>query len=116
MNNKSLYMICALAALVLLLLERRDIRFVDIVGHILLCGGAIYYVIHQYKVKRSVTVIMALMAAIGIIYNPIIPPHLPNVGWVVVHIAAMTLFYLISLRTPVEEPIGGSSSGEEREG
>lgn len=70
-------MICAFVALVLLILERREIRFVDIIGHVLLCGGAIYYVVHQYKLKKSVTLLMALMAALGIVYNPIYPPHLP---------------------------------------
>lgn len=107
-------MICAFVALVLLLLERRDIRFVDIIGHVLLCGGAIYYVVDQYKRKRSVTLMMALMAAIGIAYNPIATPHFPKAAWVVTHVLAIVLFYLISLRTPVEETIGRSSDGEQK--
>ena len=99
-------MICAFVALVLLILERREIRFIDIIGHVLLCGGAIYYVVHQYKLKKSVTLLMALMAALGIVYNPIYSPHLPNVGWVIIHVIAMVLFYLVSLRTPIGEAIG----------
>ncbi|WP_211641881.1 DUF6804 family protein [Porphyromonas levii] len=106
MNNRSLYMICAFVALVLLILERREIRFVDIIGHVVVCGGAIYYVVHQYKLKKSVTLLMALMAALGIVYNPIYLPHLPNVGWVIAHVVAMVLFYLVSLRTPIGEAIG----------
>ncbi|MDD7437815.1 MAG: hypothetical protein PUK66_03130 [Bacteroidales bacterium] len=98
-------MICALVALVLLVFERNDFLFLDIIGRVFLCGGATYYVFKQFKLKKYVTLMMALMAAIGIAYNPIFPPHFPNIGWVITHIIAIGLFYLISLRTPAEEPI-----------
>lgn len=107
-------MICAFVALVLLMLEKRHIQYVDIVGGVLLCGGALYYVLQAYRRKRSVTVLMALMAALGLVYNPIYPPHLPTVVWIIIDIVAMALFYLISIRTPVEETIGFHHEEEEK--
>lgn len=108
-------MICAFIALILLVFESRDIYFLEIIGRVFLCGGALYYVFHQYQRKKSVTLLMALMAAVGIIYNPIVPPRFPNVGWVVINVVAMVLFYLISTRTPVEEMIGRHKEGEEQD-
>lgn len=113
MNNKSMYMLFGFLAMVLLLLESRDIRFVEIFGRTILCGGALYYVFHSYQKKREVTIMMALMAALGLVYNPIYEPRIPNVAWVVIDIIAIALFYTISTRTPIEEPIGRHREEEE---
>lgn len=96
-------MLFAFVALVAMLLESRDLKYVEVVTRVLLCGGAFYYVLKSYQRKKGVTVLMCLMVALGVIYNPVFPVHLPNVGWLVTHIVAAILFYLIALRTPINE-------------
>lgn len=98
-------MLFAFVALVAMLLESRDIRIVEMVSHVLLCGGAFYYVLKTYQQHKGVTILMFLMAALGIIYNPVIPVNLPNIGWLVTHIVAALLFYLIALRTPIDDSV-----------
>lgn len=106
-------MLFALAALVQLFLFKVHIPFVDMVCQILICGGALYYVFHTFQKRRSVTLLMLLMAIIGLLYNPIIPVHLAKVIWLVIHIVTMLLFYIISLKTPIDDSIITRKDSEE---
>lgn len=49
------------------------------------------------------TLLMLLMVMVGLLYNPIVRISMSQVLWLLVHIVAMALFYLISLKTPVDE-------------
>lgn len=96
-------MLFAFIALLMLFFVKVDNRFFETVSRALLCGGALYYSLNSYKQKKAVTVLMAIMLFVGIIYNPIKVPRLPQGVWVGLHIVTMALFYIISLRTPLDE-------------
>ncbi len=98
-------MIESLIALVLLLLETRDIRFVELVGRTLLCGGALYYVFKHFTKQRAFTLWVLIFLLIGLAYNPVYKPHCGNVVWIVCDIVTMVAFYFLSLRTPVDEGV-----------
>lgn len=105
MNNKSLYLIFALSALVLLFIERIHIPFLESVCQVFICGGAFYYVFRSYREKKAVTLLMCLMALVGLLYNPVVPINVGQVYWIVAHIITMALFYFISLKTPIDDTI-----------
>lgn len=105
MNNKSLYLIFALSALVLLFIERIHIPFLESVCQVFICGGAFYYVFRSYREKKAVTLLMCLMALVGLLYNPVVPINVGQVYWIVAHIITLALFYFISLKTPIDDTI-----------
>ncbi|WP_288905309.1 DUF6804 family protein [uncultured Porphyromonas sp.] len=105
MNNKSLYLVFALSALVLLFIERIHIPFLESVCQVFICGGAFYYVFRSYREKKAVTLLMCLMALVGLLYNPVVPINVERVYWIVAHIITMALFYFISLKTPIDDTI-----------
>nr|WP_311478989.1 DUF6804 family protein [uncultured Porphyromonas sp.] len=105
MNNKSLYLVFSLSALVLLFIERVHIPFLESVCQVLICGGAFYYVFRSYREKKAVTLLMCLMALVGLLYNPVVPIRVDHVYWIVAHIITMALFYFISLKTPIDDTI-----------
>lgn len=105
MNNKSLYLVFALSALVLLFIERIHIPFLESVCQVFICGGAFYYVFRSYREKKAVTLLMCLMALVGLLYNPVVPIRVGHVYWIVAHIITMALFYFISLKTPIDDTI-----------
>ena len=105
MNNKSLYLVFALSALVLLFIERIHIPFLESVCQVFICGGAFYYVFRSYREKKAVTLLMCLMALVGLLYNPVVPIRVDHGYWSVAHIITMALFYFISLKTPIDDTI-----------
>lgn len=105
MNNKSLYLVFALSALVLLFIERIHIPFLESVCQVFICGGAFYYVFRSYREKKAVTLLMCLMALVGLLYNPVVPINVGQVYWIVAHIITLALFYFISLKTPIDDTI-----------
>ncbi|WP_298630300.1 DUF6804 family protein [uncultured Porphyromonas sp.] len=105
MNNKSLYLVFALSALVLLFIERIHLPLVASICRVLICGGALYYVFRTYREKKSVTLLMCLMAVVGLFYNPVVPINVGEVIWIVAHVITLALFYFISLKTPIDDTL-----------
>lgn len=98
-------MLFALAAMVELFVMKIDAPFVEMTCQILICGGAFYYVLHTYKKRRAITLLMVLMTAVGLLYNPVVPISMSEVLWLLAHIVTMILFYSISLKTPIDDSI-----------
>ena len=92
MNNKSFYAILCFVSFIGMwgVLHHPY----SLIPDILLCGGALYYAAHRYKVRRRVNVMMVLMVIMAILVNPVYPLPLDKPYRVPIYLVAAILFYL----------------------
>lgn len=95
MNNKSFYSIASFLAFFQLLLIKRDIGLWANTLSAILCGSALYFVLHNYRKHRGLSLVMTLYA---VAVNPFYVLTNSFVGTLIVSLTGMVLFYLLAKR------------------
>ena len=100
MTKKSAYSVFAAFPLLDMLFQLRPVGHWSLILHAAICGAAIYYVVKNLKPFGLWNVLMTILA---VVYNPFRPFEFNSVGWIITDIIALTLFYLLALRTPLPD-------------
>lgn len=96
MNNKSFYILVALAAVVDLIFVIKPVAYGLMTTRAILCGSALYYIVQTLKSRERIGIYFPFMILFAVLYNPIVPFVLPEWSWLLSDMVALVVFYLLS--------------------